>query len=622
MIALTSRSTFRTAAVLVALTLAAGSSGAAATVDDDTGRLLDRHLRWRGGRDAFARMVDVSFEGTLSAAGLSGPLTIHETVTGWSRHRYDLGVHSRTEVLGPDHGFAINASGQREPIPDPKRARRRFATQRTFGLHLLGAADITVERLPDEVKDGATWNVLRFVQSGTEPFDLFLDPDGRAGWTREADDLDTAWTRLGDWREVQGIQFPHHEQSTWTDASNDSAVHWSAIRVNTGIEGKTFAETAPSARLARIAGDAPSSGWIPMDLHLGRWIYLKARLNGHDTEVVLDSGAGATVVDAAFAERLGLRGTGEVGASGVGGMQKASFVEGLRIEVGAVTFDKLRGILIDLSGVERRLGRSMPVILGKEAFQALVVDIDYPAARIAFHAPDTFVYEGAGHTVPLLAGEDGHRLVEVSTEDLPPARFTLDTGSGGTVDFFDAFTAKHRLLDGRAPTSEARGGGVGGTVVFKTGTIRSLRFAGFELTRVPVQFSSEQKGAFGTREIAGNLGAGIFGRFRLIFDYSREKLHVEPGPEWDKKPFRKDRLGLSLDFEDGALVVRFVPPGSPAMKDGWTVGDRITAIDDRKVDAGSWAEATARLRDLPAGAEVVLTDGTGRMRRLVAADYY
>jgi hypothetical protein len=197
----------------------------------------------------------------------------------------------------------------------------------------------------------------------------------------------------------------------------------------------------------------------------------------------------------------------------------------------------------------------------------------------------------------------------------------VDTGSGGTAWLFAAFGWANGIANDGRPMSEELASGVGGRIVTKVATLRSFDFGGFELTGLPASFSKDnQADHVHSGYVAGDLGAAIFRRFRLVFDMSRGELHVEPGPEWNK-PWSKDRLGLGRVFRDGKLIVEFVAPGSPAAKAGWSKGDTITHIDGKPVTADLWREMRSRA-DVPVGTEVVLTDGNGKERKLVAADYY
>lgn len=374
---------------------------------------------------------------------------------------------------------------------------------------------------------------------------------------------------------------------------------------------------------ATFPNGATSTGWVPMQLHLESYIYLKGKVNGIETDIVLDSGAGSTVIDKAFAESLGLERQGGVTALGVGGTQDASHLAGVRIEIGSVSLQLPGAVGIDMSRVATRLGRNMPVILGREVFEELVVDLDYPRSRLAFHASPTFSYAGPGRTVPIFRTGPGPRLIEVGVEGHPPAKFTIDTGSGNSIDLFKRFWQERRLLDGRLPTSTRQWGGVGGKIVSNVGTLRSVTLAGYELRNVPASFADEAKGgAFDVDWSSGNLGAQIFSRFRFILDYTRERAHLEPGPDFQTLPFRKDRFGFQGVLDDGDIKVTFVSPRSPAEKDGWEVGHRIKAVNGRAASAPNWRADLLQWSTVPVGTEVSLTDGDGRVRKLVAADYY
>lgn len=379
-------------------------------------------------------------------------------------------------------------------------------------------------------------------------------------------------------------------------------------------------QTLPQTGSARFAHGA-STGWLPMELYLERYIYLRGKLAGVETDIVLDSGAGGTVVDTAFATRLGLATRGGVVAQGVGGDQPASLLAGLELELGGLTLSGILGVGIDLGGVGAMLGRGMPVILGKDAFQLLIVDIDYPNRRVAFHRREDFSYAGPGRSVALRLTPAGLCTLGIELEGRA-AEVQIDTGSGGTLDVFAHFTEEHQLLRERSPTSQQRGGGVGGRILTTVATLETLTFAGFELRGVPISFPQTDEGVFATTSLDGNLGSAVLGRFRLVFDYGRTALHVEPGAGWDSAPFRKNRVGLEGRFEDGALAVEFVAPGSPAAQAGIAVGQRIRALGGTPVTGGEWRALLSTWGSAAAGTEVVFEDVEGHRHTLVAADYY
>ncbi len=232
-----------------------------------------------------------------------------------------------------------------------------------------------------------------------------------------------------------------------------------------------------------------------------------------------------------------------------------------------MTIGPLTAAVLDLSALAGRFGRPIPVILGKELFHAMVVDLDYPSSRIRFHDPAAFRYDGAGHRLELLPADDGHKDLRLSMEGGEPVVVGLDTGQGGALAVFGHYARQRGFLEGR-PLSESLGGGVGGATVSKTGTLRSVALAGFELRDVPVTFPPEDvKGAFDTKRQAGNLGAGILTRFRVLFDYAHECLWLEPGPDL-AAPFPRDRTGLAFQrtarLSASSSSLPAAPPPPPA----------------------------------------------------------
>ena len=75
-------------------------------------------------------------------------------------------------------------------------------------------------------------------------------------------------------------------------------------------------------------------------------------VNGVETELLLDSGAGITVLDKSFADEIGLEGRKpEITARGTSGTQAASLVGGVNITLGDVELKDLTVAIIDLERV-------------------------------------------------------------------------------------------------------------------------------------------------------------------------------------------------------------------------------------------------------------------------------
>lgn len=609
------------AAICVAAALA-GNAPAHAAISTEAAPLIATHVAWLGGWAALDGLQDLTLEGTIEVAGLKGTLSVQLQRGGRQRTAYDLKVMKGVEVIDGADAWELNPSGQVEDMGRDKDAASRRSLDRAFSRHLKGEG-VEVSRLPDEMKDERTWAVLRFAYPDGDLLDLLVDAaTGASTWTREMTDGREQWTRASDLREVGGVRLAFRQETLNEVALQNQTVTWTSAAVNTGLADDLFhrpgAHTA--TKLFRLPAGVTATSWLPLELYMERYIYMKGSLGGVPTDILLDSGAGITVLDQVTADKAGLKSTGALAAQGVGGTTNAGVVEGVTLQLGELTLGPLVAATLDLSAIEKRLGRSMPVILGKEVFHAMVVDIDYPNARIRFLEPAAFTGDGPGRRLEVLPGNDGHKLLKMSIEGLPEAIVSLDTGQGGALTLFRRYVDDNRLLEGRR-TSLALSGGVGGTHETTMATLKTVTLAGYELRDVPTSFHrTDVGGAFDTVKLAGNLGAGILVRFRVVFDYSRDCLWLEPGAQF-AAPQPHDRLGLTVQRDGAALVVEFVAPGSPAEAAGWRKGERITALEGAPIGDDWWRTWAGWFRAQD-GTKVKLTTGDGTAREVVLAAYY
>ncbi len=605
----------RRTVILTTILLGAAAAGCAA---DRGVELLDKHIAWRGGRSNLQNLRDITARGKLLVAGLEGPLTLMEQRDGYRKVEYDLGVASAAEFVTPDGGWELNMSGQLDAMDHLKLAGQRRLIDSAFERHLLGGE---VVHAGIEEHGGRKWEVLRFGDDDGDYTDLLIDPhDGALTWARTVAGEQVSWEQMEDWRVVDGVRMPFSNKSETEGAGAGPTVVWDEVRLNQNLTPGDFAADKAGRKVVQFK--AAAADWIPFTLYEDRYIYMPCAVGGVETELLLDSGAGITVLDKAFADQIGIKGQGEITARGTSGTQSASLASGVNITVGELELTNLTVAIIDLSDLLKRFGRSMPVILGKELFNSTVVDIDYPQRRIRLHDAATFAYEETGHSLEMHPTHDGMRLVELSVEGRPPALFQVDTGSGACVDIFDAYTREQGLLSGRSRVSTAYGGGVGGLVESKLVALDSLDFAGYSIKGVPARFAPPGDGGFGTAEYAGNLGAGVFTRFRVIFDFTRNRLHVEPGPDWDSAPFSKNRLGLATHYEDGKLTILHVAKFSPAERAGVKAGDVIDAVNGESPSEETWSPDMKKTGRAAAGTPVRLRMADGRELRVVLADYY
>lgn len=375
---------------------------------------------------------------------------------------------------------------------------------------------------------------------------------------------------------------------------------------------RLIAATAGLVLAPGIGLTAEPEVWIPLTWVNGL-MALKGTINGRPVDIILDSGAGSTVVDLALADHLRLPMSGSVNAIGASGATDGVRVGGFTLAFSGFSMDypEASAVALDLSG-SALVGKPLAVVLGRDIFEMAIVDLDLPGQRIAFTKPENFRPPSGVVNLPLLPDNKRLRWLEVSIagQGLVPA--TFDLGSGLELEVSSEFARERRLLRDR-PTSTWVAFGVEGLSLHTVATLPSLRIGGATLSDIPVAVTSPWQDP----HTPAVVGMPVWRRFRVITDYAHDRLWLMPDRAALARPFARERSGAAVSVVKGGLEVVHVAPGSPADAAGWRIGERIVAVDGRPAtrEMSGWGWGAA-------GTAVELTLDGGERRRLVLADYY
>lgn len=538
--------------------------------------------------------------------------------SGRARDEYDLGVIDGVSARTPSAGWSKH-EGLVSPIGRFELEDTRRLNLVEFGDALRGGPGIAVERLPDEHIDGRLLSVLRVTFGDPDFYDLLIDPEtGALHGRRVRTDGSTQFTRLGDWRVVDGVRMPFLVESYRPNGKLNATLRVRAVQLNQQFADSLFARPE-SERTLSFAPGTRSTSPIRYNPFTGTRIYIPAKVNGRDVEVLLDSGADTTVLDKTFAESVGRQMVGSGVAIGSGGEQESGYAKDVSISIGNMMMNLPTVAVIDLSEVSNRIAIPLPVILGKDVFLQSIVDIDPSGPMIAFHDPATFVPPNGATLVPL-EPLGSLRVVPVSVEGRPDAPMIFDLGNGGYMSLTPAYWQNHNLLEGRRSSTRSSGA-IGGEQINRVATLKTIRFAGVTFHDVPAEFGSPNVETDSDRE-AGNVGMPLLRRFRMMIDFPNSRMFVIPLAERIAEPFPRNRSGLRAVQDGNRLVVRHVSEGSPAAAAGWTEGDAIIAIDGHKIGPGFPSSQLSLWAMRPAGTTVTLTMADGTQRKLTLADYF
>lgn len=368
----------------------------------------------------------------------------------------------------------------------------------------------------------------------------------------------------------------------------------------------------PRAEVAWTDG----STTMPFELFRGNRIVAAGAINGRPVEFLLDSGAGVTTVDRAYARQIGLPKGQTISAQGAGGSVEAELVTGVTLQIGGLTLAKSPVVVMDLSAVARGLGRPMTVVLGRELFDNAVVGIDWQNATLSLSRPDSFVAPTEATAIELGRGGDRLNTIPIAVAGQAPVKAHFDIGNGATLSIPKSYWEKRPEL-ARLPYAVSEAGGVGGMHAVRLVTLDRIDFGGRTFRNVPASLS-EQKLVGAVDEM--NAGIGLLKPFKVTMDLGRDRLYLEPLPQ--PHVFVRDRSGLRTEFDGEKLTLASVSPGSPAAKAGLKKGDRLVSVDGQRVDKDYFRGPASGWNQRAAGETVRIELADGRTAVLTLADYY
>lgn len=504
---------------------------------------------------------------SVQTGGLEGHSEDWQRATGERRLTVDLGgVYSETDVFDGRVGWRKDQSGAVREL-----AGHELEAQRT--LSYLGSFSYFFkDRLPGEViyvGEQGGFHVIEVTPEGGRTAKIFLDKETFLPVKQEGLEGDRTQTlSFADWREVKGVLFPFEVRQSAGESKYDFLFRVQELHLNETFDDALFIEPV------RTVSPLLSKGSISLPFELSsNHIYVTGQVgNSRPLNILIDTGAAVSVMNSRTVRELGLKEAGQLEVRGGGeGSQDVGFVEEVTLTLGALSLDDLTLWSVDLTPLEGLEGRTLDLILGYEFISRAVLEIDYEANVVSFHAPESFEYSGQSTRIPFtLQNNHPHAHAEVLLEGREPVGgvFMVDTGARMALHLNRLFIERHSVEETVPKVLElpAQVSGVGGASRESVTRIPGLRFGGRELRGIVTSLSARESGALETDNLAGLIGGDLLKRFRVFFDYGRQEMILEPNAA-SALPFRYDMSGLRLiaEGEDFTTVkVEAVLADSPA----------------------------------------------------------
>jgi len=275
------------------------------------------------------------------------------------------------------------------------------------------------------------------------------------------------------------------------------------------------------------SADPTATNSIPFEFVSGR-ILVSTRVNGsRPATVMLDTGYSVNMLSRELVESLDLKRSGRITIVGIAGEESADQFEGVTFGLGDALYKPRRVAALPAS--YQRHWRKRDGVLGAGFFRRFIVEIDPKAKTIVLREPASFHYSGDGDVVPFKFKE-ATPIVEgaIILPDHAPiqGRFEIDTGCDGGLCLGSDFVEENHLVGSSSQTENSSRQGVGGDTRTRIGRVAKFRL-GNQIVEKPVTNFFLEGSPVGDG-LAGHIGMQVFRRFKVIFDYSRERMILEP----------------------------------------------------------------------------------------------
>ncbi|MGB7414384.1 MAG: aspartyl protease family protein [Thermosynechococcaceae cyanobacterium] len=341
--------------------------------------------------------------------------------------------------------------------------------------------------------------------------------------------------------------------------------------------------TACSSNPASSSRSVPAYR-VPFEV-AGEHIYLNVSLNGTSPRwYALDSGSQYTIVSQSQAAELALTPQQNIQIKGIGTkLIPATVASGVTLTLAGANWSTSEVVAMPpsfFSSLQQYLGREFSGIIGSDFFDRFVVEVDYTTQTIHLYDPKTYRYQGTGQQIPLMFNRQKPYVtgtVQVAPQQQFKGQFLIDLGSGSALDLNEPLTTQVFEELSRQPALPRVTLGVGGEKKVQIGRMQRLEIGDLSINAPITEFSLDQPPK--QQKISGRIGGEILSQFRVILNYKRKRLILEP-----QSPGKTDydMSGLWLKTEGPPfkqVLVDQVFAKSPGAVAGMKVGDRILSID-------------------------------------------
>jgi hypothetical protein len=275
---------------------------------------------------------------------------------------------------------------------------------------------------------------------------------------------------------------------------------------------------------------------------------------------------------------------------GKGHVIEAYASNSIDVSVGAAYMDDIPTAILktDIFNLSNYLGIHIHGLIGYYFFNSFLVKINYPAHRMKFYQYDVETkIQGAALPIEMVLNKPYVRLpIMAPNVGIFDAKLLMDSGASFALSLESLDGQKFPLPDSNITAN--LGIGFGGLISGHIGRVNSLKIDQLILKDVLTTFPDYEEG--GAKVAAtgrnGSIGAELFRRFYMTFDYRNGRVYFKPNTALKNK-FEHDMSGMEIYMQEGKsnrYIIERIEPGSPAEKIGVLTGDELLGVNFKSMD--------------------------------------
>lgn len=611
------------AALMVVAVFAGTSPGQEMT---DPYEILSRYFETSGGLERLRAERTEYFEGDLSVGAMWGPIKIWIQKPDLNRAEIQIGPISVTEGDNGEIKWMLDTNGKLQKITkaDEATLKRKEVDRRMAEYEYADRGSdifaVTFEGT-EKVEETDCYVVKVSNNINVDRHTYYISVDGfHLEKTVDIQGENSADSYYGDYREVDGILKAFYIKRIPHQTGQAQEITVTRYDSNPDIDPVLFDPPEEAGKDYEFTAGAAAEN-IPFEF-IGHHLFIPVAVNGVERLWILDTGAGMSVIDQAFADEMGLKPEGDLKGQGAAGTVDVAFATLPPYELMGISFKEQTVAVIEMSELIRRLGIDIAGILGFDFLSRFVTKVDYANELVSFYDPEAFNYTGDGRVLDAHIKESVFET-SATLDGNHSGTWLFDLGAGmthldGCYALREGYTNKHGVL--------RMGHGAGNEYQLKAVKGDSLLFAGFTLYEPYISFAYGGTDTVFTADRIGILGNTLFRNFVVYVDYANEHVILEKGERFNQ-PWPEDGSGLNIAWtvdRDGVEVI-YVSPETPAEKAGFEKGDIITSINNTPVEPEDGVIAVRELLTEEPGTVhevMVQREGGEKTIRLTLAELY